>query len=1131
MKSLRMSAAAFAASMVFASAAQAIESYDYNDANGNPIFRARIFSTSDPEYGTDNHGNEAKSTWNLSQRQKNETLAGIAYWAEILKATPGQTPAIINIGTIPDTDNAFASSGLVPNLLVAPMKVQAAIQGIPPGDLEYGAHGQFVLGNLNFSQTPYRPSQLALGTGWDLTAVVYHEVAHTLGILSVVDERGNAQSGVFNPAFHSEINTFTAHLRDGNGNAAQPGQTIYCNGCVNPPAANVFDVRNERAYFEGEHVSEVLAGAMDGVPVRVTSYDFGSVDPNYLSHLELKNSLMSHQVYRNYTSFMEAELAVLQDIGYNIDRRNFFGYSIYNDGLTLINDNPYFGRNADGTAYVPNTYNMATQGVGLHVYGRFNNVFQRADLLTAGPGAAGIRVDGMGNNITVLPDTRIYADGAYARAVMFAYGKDHTFVQRGDVQALGEHGIAASFDFGNNPLGNDSSDYRGSYIHQYQGAPATLLSELNGPLVGTFDLTGRLAGKYAAIYMSENAYVGQINVMRGAALSGDILSLYSQVDANGAPYLTRLTFGLTPDENGQSTNAPDANFALRYDGNINGGNLSLDLAGGKSHFTGNHTVHDVTVAQGATLMGSGSYTLSSTSAPTAMFAPASLAAGSPLQFTNNGTVAPLLDGNTGSITVNGQYVQSSTGTLQVQANGANGFSRLIVNGNATLDGTLAIAPQRSWYANGFQLTSSQWLNASSVTGTFANVTTQLSSPTLTASASAQGNNTYTLAVSRAANAYSRYGADANGRQLGGALDRIAGTAGADLQPLVAALDFSAADGSGVRAALGQLSPAVYGAMFTGALLRERQITDIVAAAVGVDAVRRGDSTTALSGNWRAFAVPFGSGYWRGRNGDMPGASGNTYGVAFGAERVAGEGRDWTIGVHGAVSGQSTRLDGQTPGSGKTTALDIGVHARFAPDPQAGLHAFALARVGVEDGRVDRAIAVNGYTSTPRGTWTGATATASLGGGWRWALNSTTSAGPVAALDYAMLYRPSVTENGDGARLHLDGKAFSSLRTRVGAEIRFDLPTSVGNALSANLMATWNHELMGGAVTQGASFAGYPSAGFSTRTEVMGRDSLGLQAGVSYRLGQRIVFGAALASNFYRKGDADVAGSVSATWRF
>ncbi|WP_245311587.1 autotransporter outer membrane beta-barrel domain-containing protein [Bradyrhizobium pachyrhizi] len=787
MKTKTITTIVLAVDALLCSPSRALETYDVSDSNGVPFIRARIFGPGDGPFCCGGGEEPAHSVRDLPQWEKDHSLAAIRYWAEIIRVKPGQSPAVVNIGGI-QGNTALASVQMSPD---GENKMQAAVTGQNPGELNHGAHGMVAIGEMGFSSEAYMPSQLPMTPKIGLTPVMIHEFAHQLGMASTIDGYDGWPTEPISPYFPKAINAWTNHLYDDNGKQARPGQVIYCSTCLNPPADDVFDLRRDRGYFAGKHVSEVLAGAMPGIPVRVKG-EYGGLDVPFVSHSELKNSLLSHQQYRNYTAPMEAEIAAFQDIGQSIDRRNLFGYSIYGTGRDLINDNPFFARNADGTAYLPNTYNTATLGLGLHVYGSSNTVVQRADLLSQGSGGAGIRIDGENNQIIIPPGTRVYADGAYGRGVMFAYGRDHAFTQRGDVQALGEHGIAASFDFGNNAMGNNY-EYRGSYIRTIGNNAAPMLNEIDGPLVNKFDLTGRLAGSHAAMYMSNNGYVGEINVMRGAMLSGDILSDYNQVDENGSPRLTKLTFGLTPDASGHSTQQPDASFAARYDGNIIGrNNLSLQVSGGVVSFTGHHEVYDATVAQGATLSGNGSYLLNANG-----------------RFKNNGAVAPLIGGLDNSIMVNGDYLQTSTGGLQVAVNDAGAFSRLIVNGNATLDGTLTITPQRGWYGSGFSVSSNQWLNATNLTGSFANVTTSLQSPTLLASATAQGDNIYALTLSRPSDAYSRYGADANSRQVGAALDRVAGNGATGLHPLVAALDFSASDGTAVTSGLRQLSPSIY----------------------------------------------------------------------------------------------------------------------------------------------------------------------------------------------------------------------------------------------------------------------------------------------------------------------------------
>ena len=297
----------------------------------------------------------------------------------------------------------------------------------------------------------------------DLVATFRHELGHALGILiarkpcdwdgNVIEKEepsyGKGKSAKVLYKFADDItdkNSWSLHLVDKNGNHAKPGMMIVTTDGFNiikekKPGAlqkDYFIVDDgDFAYFVGTHVTEALAGAkfngVSGLPVNAWEGDVFEG-----SHLQTAG-MMSHRQYTNYTGFMEAELAVMQDLGYDIDRKAYFGYSVYGNNQTINNTHGYSARNAAGTAYT-SAYSVVPLGIGLHVYGAGNTITQSANILTKGTGAAGIRVDGEKNTINVPQSTEIHADGKNGKGVLFAYGRNQNLNLAGKVTASGSGG-------------------------------------------------------------------------------------------------------------------------------------------------------------------------------------------------------------------------------------------------------------------------------------------------------------------------------------------------------------------------------------------------------------------------------------------------------------------------------------------------------------------------------------------------------------------------------------------------------------------------------------------------------------------------------------------------------------------
>lgn len=1078
----------------------ALEDRTIENTSGRSVFVARFFEIGDGSFD----GDESSFwSWQGNEAYKNQVVDGLRYWAEILQPQGDNPATIVNIGTVNMPGNAYGGSPGANGGQSALTQMQQNIFGLSPatGTLPLGGHGFFGLGqddyalNPAFTQTPL--------TGKDsvfLTAI--HEVAHGLGVASSVEDLGGI--GEFKPYFASRLNSWSQLLIDDNGNPARAGQKILCTGCNNPYAPDAFDVRLDQAVLVGPNINQVLAGGLRGVPVKILGDD-GEVDNNFMSHIELKNSVMSHQSYRNYSGFMEAELAVLQDLGYTIDRANFFGRSIYGDGLDLVNTQGYFARNAAGTQYLHGQYNTATLGLGLHIYGSNNRIRQAADLLSTGSGGAGIRIDGENNTVIVDPGVKIHADGLNGQGIQFAYGRNHTLVHRGDIQALGSQGVGLRFDFGTNALGSHTEN-RGSYIRSIDNNPQALLPELQGPLVQQADITGRVAGRQAAILISDNAYVGRINVMQGARIEGDIISRYAQRDGDNQPRLTTVSFGQAADSQGRATGRPDTAFRMNYAGNITGkDNLTLSFDGGETRLNGTVQVFSATVQEPATLGGNARF---------------DLAAGSAL--INAGTLAP---GNSvGRITVNGNFQQTATGRLIAEFDGSGAHDVLAVNGNVNLAGTLELRPSADWYQNSWSIDTGSIVEATTRAGSFS--TTQVAgvSPTLQFSATPLGGERFRLEAFRADNAYSQYGRNANEQAAGRALYKLAAVGPTQTQALFRALDFSSTSGSDIPNALAQVSPAGYSASMAASLLRERTIMQTARQGLG-------QSTQQQGTDWRGYALAFGSGANQHARDTQVGYDATTYGLVIGTGRKLASSPNLALGAHLDISDQSVSLDDPYPGKSKATAFGIGAHLQYRPGTLEGPYAHGGVRFGLEQADMRRQIAIGSYQATHKADWTGRSLSLEAGTGYRWRLNPSFSVGPFASMNYALVSRPSIDESGNAAtRLHLDSKRVDALRSSLGLAASWNNTLNDGSALAVNTDISWNHEWLDRDLTHAARFVITPGTDFNTRNAILPRDTLGLRAGLAWQRSERLTVGADLTSQM-GNGYRSLQGQLNLRWAF
>ena len=723
------------------------------------------------------------------------------------------------------------------------------------------------------------------------------------------------------------------------------------------------------------------------------------------------------------------------------------------------------------------------------------------------------------------------------------------------IEASGDGGIAVRF--GNNASGN--------VAEMSIQNDDTLNTEYIPVVVNNFNIQGSLVGKSAAISIDSDATVRNINILSGASIEGNIISEH---EAH-----TNLTFGgkyskeeIAAYKNDSANNnyEPDDNFNMSYTYNITGSNINMHIAGGTLEYNGTANVYNVTINEGATLKGAGTYILGEQAVAQNSNDGTTPNRGT---FINNGTFD--LGEGISTISIKGNYLQTG-GNLFVDFNTNNESDKLnITEGSATLNGKITLTPQVDYYYNGQKIT----ISVIDVENGY-NITNQASaepnniSPVLnfevneseSKNASTNTETKYVINVERVEQGYQNVATDDISSGIGSAIDIDSQKKKDDEQyvltidkeKLLTSLDFpltttntDAEKKKVINTNIKKLNPNVVSSNAQAVLTTHTTLNNLVSVTSLVNAGSMSMNTpVALKrgglgpnrveppkyNSWRNIVIPF-AGYTDQHNGSS-GYTNHNSGVIGAMERTFANGL--THGYHAAINHQSTEDSGSTI---KGEGIYLGTHASYAPVEWNGWSVFGSARFGVEQMRSHRRVYISDslapYIGTADGDWTGYSGSFNIGAALT-KEHGAVKSGPFAALDYSFAHRPSVHEDGGAVRTNLESSTYDSLRTQLGYRLVTNpkpLHSYDSTQWQAHASVAWNHELLSDNGRTSYQLVEFPGATIEDNVETYGRDSMSIAAGVIFKTPNRLDVGITLGSDIYRHGGSSIYGKMNFEWKF
>ena len=311
--------------------------------------------------------------------------------------------------------------------------------------------------------------------------------------------------------------------------------------------------KQRRKELQGENARVYDVPAIESIPTAIEYRDRSVKHELYgipvsfsitgKPNLELRNTILSSEQYKNYSMLTELEMTMLSDLGYRMEPREFYGTSIYSFGSAgfkvprnVRSNFSYYDHETGG--YNPKLPSRAPLATGVHIYGSYNDVMHGSKVSSVGAGSIGVRVDGSNNYYYQTPKSSIVVAGRNGIGLAYTYGCNNDAYLSGYIGALGDGGIGVKVDMGSN-IYSDLIEYRGSYTRvrtldylnhsssKAKAAELELPDDLKGPQIVDLIIDGVVEGERAAIYIDDASFVKNIHITTNGVVNGGIYSLWN----------------------------------------------------------------------------------------------------------------------------------------------------------------------------------------------------------------------------------------------------------------------------------------------------------------------------------------------------------------------------------------------------------------------------------------------------------------------------------------------------------------------------------------------------------------------------------------------------------------------------